>query len=112
MLERQDRLAGANVPQLDREVARSRGKDVFGRGVEEDLSDFSEQGVSNGDKASLVWCAYLEWPVSLMDGETSWTSSPGSVWRVKFCGTSQTKTFPSSDAEAMMRSLKGCLVSC
>lgn len=44
VLERQDRLAGANVPQLDREVARSRGKNVFRRGVEEDLPNFSTRG--------------------------------------------------------------------
>lgn len=41
VLEGQVRLAGANVPQLDRVVARGGGEDVFGRRVEEDLSDFS-----------------------------------------------------------------------
>lgn len=34
-------LAGANVPKLDCEVARGRSEDVFGGGVEQDLSDFS-----------------------------------------------------------------------
>lgn len=34
-------LASANVPELDCEVARGRSEDVFGGGVEQDLSDFS-----------------------------------------------------------------------
>lgn len=34
-------LASADVPKLDREVARGRSEDVFGGGVEQDLSDFS-----------------------------------------------------------------------
>ena len=40
MLQRVVALAGRNVPDLDGEIARGRGEDVFGRGVEEDLSDF------------------------------------------------------------------------
>lgn len=35
------RLASGDVPQLDRVVTGSGGKDVFGRRVEEDLSNFS-----------------------------------------------------------------------
>jgi hypothetical protein len=40
VLESQGCLASANVPQLDGEVARGGGEDVFGRGVEQNLSDF------------------------------------------------------------------------
>lgn len=41
MLKSQVALAGANVPKLDCEVARGRSEDVFGGGVEQDLSNFS-----------------------------------------------------------------------
>lgn len=41
MLQREVALAGANVPKLDCEVARGGSEDVFGRGVEQDLSNFS-----------------------------------------------------------------------
>ena len=52
--------------------------------------------------------SHLEWPGNLLTGDTLGTSS-ASVYRLKFLGTSQMKTLPSSDAEAMMRSLKGFL---
>lgn len=52
--------------------------------------------------------AYLEWPASLLTGDTSVISS-ASVYRVKSLGTSHTKTLPSSEPEAMIRSLKGFL---
>ena len=41
-------------------------------------------------------------------GETS-AGSSASVYRVKFSGTFQMKTLPSSDAEAMSESLNGLL---
>ena len=37
-------LAGRDVPELDGEVSRRGGDDVFGGGVKEDLSDFSGKG--------------------------------------------------------------------
>ena len=45
VLERQGRLARANVPELDGEVARRGSEDVFGRGVEENLSNLPERTV-------------------------------------------------------------------
>ena len=112
MLEGQGRLTGANIPQLDGEVTRGGGEDVLSGRVEEDLPDFPEAAISTSDRNVLVieqasW-GYLEWPGSLLTGETSVTSS-ASVWSVKSCGTSQMNTFPSSEAEAMMWSLKGFL---
>lgn len=44
MLQRVDVLASADVPDLDCEVARRGGEDVFGSGVEEDLSNLSNRG--------------------------------------------------------------------
>ena len=41
MLERKIGLAGTDVPQLDGEIARCRGEDIVGGGVEEDLTNFS-----------------------------------------------------------------------
>lgn len=41
MRESQVVLAGADVPELDCEVARGRGEDVIGRGVKQDLPNFS-----------------------------------------------------------------------
>jgi len=41
VLQRDAGLAGADVPELDGEVARGRGKNVFGGGVEQDLPDLS-----------------------------------------------------------------------
>lgn len=58
--------------------------------------------------ASLCQCAtYLECPASLLTGVTS-AGSSASVKRVKSLGTSHIKILPSSEPEAMMRSLKGC----
>jgi hypothetical protein len=39
MFQGEWRLAGTDVPELDREVAGGRGEDVLGGGVEENLSD-------------------------------------------------------------------------
>jgi hypothetical protein len=41
VLESKGRLAGADVPELDGEVTRGGGEDIFGRGVEENLSNLS-----------------------------------------------------------------------
>ena len=41
VLEGKRRLAGVDIPKLDGEVARGRGENVFGRGVEENLSNLS-----------------------------------------------------------------------
>lgn len=41
-------LASLDVPELDGEVARSRGKDILGGGVEEDLSDLSVPELARG----------------------------------------------------------------
>lgn len=43
MLEGQFRLAMLDVPELDQVVAGGAGKDVLGRGVPNDVSDFSER---------------------------------------------------------------------
>lgn len=53
-------------------------------------------------------CAYLVCPASLLTGATS-AGSSASVKRVKSLGTSHMKIFPSSEPEAITRSLKGCL---
>lgn len=42
------RLAGLDVPELDREIARGGGEDVLGGGVEDDLSDFSRKELVRG----------------------------------------------------------------
>lgn len=47
MFEREWRLAGCDIPDLDCKVAGRGGKDILGRGVEQDLSDLSALGVSN-----------------------------------------------------------------
>jgi hypothetical protein len=52
--------------------------------------------------------AYLEWPVNLLTGATS-SGSSASEYSEKPLGTCHMKTFPSSDPEAIMRSLKGFL---
>lgn len=39
VLESQGSLACADVPHLDREIARGGGEDIFGRRVEENVSD-------------------------------------------------------------------------
>lgn len=52
--------------------------------------------------------AYLVCPVNLLTGATS-AGSSASVKRVKSLGTSHMKILPSSEPEATMRSLKGCL---
>lgn len=39
MLQLQWRLSGADVPELDGEVARGGGEDVLSRRIEEDLTD-------------------------------------------------------------------------
>lgn len=52
--------------------------------------------------------AYLVCPVSLLTGATS-AGSSASVKRVKSLGTSHMKILPSSEPEAITRSLKGCL---
>jgi hypothetical protein len=44
VLESKGRLASADVPELDGEVTRGGGEDVFGRGVEENLSNLSNRG--------------------------------------------------------------------
>lgn len=54
--------------------------------------------------------AYLECPLNFEIGATS-AGSSASEYSVKPCGTCQTKTFPSSEPEAMMRSLNGFLPS-
>lgn len=54
--------------------------------------------------------SYLECPVSLLTGATS-AGSSASVKREKSLGTSHMKILPSSEPDAMMRSLKGCLVA-
>lgn len=41
VLERKRRLAGVYIPELDGEVARGGGENVFGRGVEKNLSNLS-----------------------------------------------------------------------
>lgn len=41
MLELKWRLSGANVPQLDGEIARGGGEDILSRRVEKDLADLS-----------------------------------------------------------------------
>lgn len=51
---------------------------------------------------------YLVWPPSLLTGDI-WGISSASVYRVKSLGTSQIKTLPSSEAEAITRSLNGFL---
>lgn len=83
-------LAGGDVPELDCEVARGGGEDVVGRGVKQDLPDFSIA-------SWLVWhcnyslplqkhgswvkieiergVAYLVWPPSLLTGDTSGMTS-------------------------------------
>lgn len=48
------------------------------------------------------------WPLSLATGATS-AGSSASVCRVKFSGTFQMPTLPSSEAEEMRESLKGDL---
>lgn len=53
---------------------------------------------------------YLECPVSLLTGATS-AGSSASVKREKPLGTSHIKILPSSEPDAIMRSLKGCLVT-
>lgn len=52
--------------------------------------------------------AYLVCPLSLLTGATS-AGSSASVKRVKSLGTSHMKILPSSEPEAITRSLKGCL---
>jgi hypothetical protein len=47
-------------------------------------------------------------PLSFATGATS-AGSSASVWSVKFSGTFQMKTLPSSEAEEMSESLKGLL---
>jgi hypothetical protein len=51
---------------------------------------------------------YLECPVNLLTGATSFGSS-SSLYSVKPWGTCQMNTFPSSEPEAITRSLKGFL---
>jgi len=46
VLEGQVGLASANIPQLDGEVAGGGGENVFGGGVEEDMSDLPARAVS------------------------------------------------------------------
>lgn len=41
VLQLQGGLSSANIPQLDGEVARGRGKNIFSRGVEENLANLS-----------------------------------------------------------------------
>lgn len=53
------------------------------------------------------YATYLECPASLLTGVTS-AGSSASVNRVKSLGTSHIKILPSSEPEAMIRSLKGC----
>lgn len=48
------------------------------------------------------------WPLSFATGATS-AGSSASVYKVKFSGTFQMKTLPSSEAEEMSESLKGLL---
>ena len=105
------RLAGLNVPELDREIARGGGEDVLGGGVEEDLSDLSTEELARAwDKRRGAESrgSYLEWPESFATGPTSGISS-ASTWRVKSLGTCQMKILPSSEPEATISSLKGFL---
>lgn len=46
MLEGQRGLAGFDVPELNGVIAGGGGEDVFGGGVEENLSDFPTAGIS------------------------------------------------------------------
>ena len=52
---------------------------------------------------------YLEWPVNLLTGATSFGSS-SSLYRVNPWGTCHINTFPSSEPDAIIRSLKGFLL--
>ena len=108
MLQGKGCLARSNVPQLDSEIAGGGGEDTFGSGVEENLSNFPVSDVRITLHASRSCPVYLECPASLLTGATSVTSS-ASVYKVKSCGTCHMNIFPSSEPEAMMWSLNGCL---
>lgn len=105
-------LPGTDIPQLNSLIAGRRGQDVLGGRVEENMSNFpgnqsASQPLSTSSQSTTP---YLECPPSLLTGATS-TISSASVWSVNPCGTSQMNTLPSSEAEAMMRSLNGFLVA-
>lgn len=110
-------LSGANIPELDGKVARGGGENVLGRGVKKDLADLSTQLSDSFAQKCAVWSLvledlyglpYLECPASLLTGATS-AGSSASVKREKSLGTSHIKILPSSEPDAMMRSLNGCL---
>ena len=58
--------------------------------------------------SSFISLSYLECPVSLLTGATS-SGSSASLYNVNPFGTCHTKTFPSSEPEAIIESLKGFL---
>ena len=68
----------------------------------------AEARILSAEGLNRTWPTFLEWPVSLATGGTS-AGSSASVYKVKPSGTCQIMTFPSSEAEATMRSLKGFL---
>lgn len=110
-------LSGTNVPELDGKVARGGGENILSRGVEKDLADLSTR-LSDFIAQTCAVCSliledfygfpYLECPASLLTGATS-AGSSASVKREKSLGTSHIKILPSSEPDAMMRSLNGCL---
>jgi hypothetical protein len=110
VLETQLRRAALDFPDLDRVVARCAGKDVFGCWVEENMADLPvncqpAHSVIIRTKATDLMC-----PARRTEGETS-VGSSASLKSVKFSGTFQMNTLPSSDAEAISESLNGLLYS-
>jgi hypothetical protein len=106
VLESELRQTGLDVPELYGVVARCTSEDVLGGGVEEDVANLPTAVLDANADWSATW--YLMWPLSLATGATS-AGSSASVHRVKFSGTFQMPTLPSSEAEEMSESLKGDL---
>jgi hypothetical protein len=67
-----------------------------------DARMFSAEGLKS------TWPTFREWPDNFLKGATS-SGSSASEYRVNPCGTRHMKTFPSSDPDAITRSLKGFL---
>lgn len=53
MLKGEARVVGSEIPQLDGAVARGTGKNVGGRGVEQDVADLASMARQLGDRADI-----------------------------------------------------------
>jgi len=67
MLQRQSRVSGANIPNLDCIVARCRCKDILRSGVEEDLPDLSRMARQLADWSDVFWLFRVG-----VEGEALW----------------------------------------